>query len=142
MDNYNNIAIWHYSTVLKPRNIVFVAGIPKDLEFVEAFIQKHWRHASPDARVRTIISKAVDEWMQGWKSTWPAGLQKVLAGARGSGGGECLCCGGNMDLHHCFFGCVKVAGLARRWREECRAPTAGVNELRQLPTGKWVAPSM
>ena len=142
MDNDNNIAIWHYSTVVKPRNIVFVAGIPKDLEFVEAFIQKHWRHASPDARVRTIISKAVDEWMQGWKSTWPAGLQKVLAGARGSGGGECLCCGGNMDLHHCFFGCVKVAGLARRWREEGGAPTAGVNELRALPTGKWIAASM
>ena len=143
----DKIAIWHYSSEQKPRDIVFSSSAQTKEKWMTDFTAKHWTkeqrtNGLPNDRTKSVIEKAVDAWIKEWGITWEASLERCMESAACGEDGVCPACGARMDLQHCYFACERVQPLAAEWRNSCCDSAAGLDHLLRTPTGKWVVPSM
>lgn len=121
------IAVFHFSTELKPRDILFSGN---EAAWIYNFISEHFKNDVPDRCVRELIRKAVSEWLEEWRQTWNYALEEVLNRSRA--GPRCVHCRCEMDLTHCFFGCRIVKELAAQWRHACHRSTIGKADIQRL----------
>ena len=146
MENPKNIAVLHYSSEMKPRDIVFT-GAHSHKQWMTDFFAAHWTKEQqmsglPGHRSKSLIKTAVQKWIDEWTLMWKASLELCFENAAWGENGRCPACSARMDLTHCFFTCERVRDLAADWHLSCREPSAGLVQLSQTPMGRWVVPSM